>query len=389
MHKPTAASASPNTSNNNATNTKIQRPNIKHIVVGGGGTTGFMTLGALKFLQDNKFWDISNIKTVYGTSIGSIAATCIALKYDWETLLTYFIRRPWNKLYAYNKSEMVLNLYNQKGIFKRAIFEKTLYPLLEGRGLSGNITMKELFEYSKIDIHFFSLELNSMTKTDLSYKTHPDLRVVDAIYMSSACPILFSPCIDEASKTCYVDGGLICNYPVNECIENEKCIPDEILGMRNIFEHYVNPVTESTSVFEYFTSIYKQVTMYALNEQSYQPIQNEVVCITDNSGTDFVRWIDALKSDNIIALMNKGEMYARLFMKYKGHKTNIEITQCGTRVATATAPKTQILIDDIDDIDSGSDADDSRDHGSTHSDADDGGLGLDLHAKPSCKDSCE
>jgi predicted acylesterase/phospholipase RssA len=387
MHKPTAASASPNTSNNNATNatnSKIQRPTIKHIVVGGGGTTGFMTLGALKFLQDNKFWDISNIKTVYGTSIGSIAATCIALKYDWETLLTYFIRRPWNKLYAYNKSDMVLNLYNQKGIFKRAIFEKTLYPLLEGRGLSGNITMKELFEYSKIDIHFFSLELNSMTKTDLSYKTHPDLRVVDAIYMSSACPILFSPCIDEASKTCYVDGGLICNYPVNECIENEKCLPDEILGMRNIFEHYVNPVTESTSVFEYFTSIYKQVTMYALNEQSYQPIQNEVVCITDNSGTDFVRWIDALKSDNIIALMNKGEMYARLFMKYKGHKTNIEITQCGTRVSTALKTKPQILIHDTD---SGSDTE-SRDHG-THSDADDGELGLDLHAKPSCKDSCE
>ena len=373
MHKPTAAS--PNTSNNNATNTKIQRPNIKHIVVGGGGTTGFMTLGALKFLQDNKFWDISNIKTVYGTSIGSIVATCIALKYDWETLLTYFIRRPWNKLYAYNKSDMVLNLYNQKGIFKRAIFEKTLYPLLEGRGLSGNITMKELFEYSKIDIHFFSLELNSMTKTDLSYKTHPDLRVVDAIYMSSACPILFSPCIDEVSKTCYVDGGLICNYPVNECIENEKCMPDEILGMRNIFEHYVNPVTESTSVFEYFTSIYKQVTMYALNEQSYQPIQNEVVCITDNSGTDFVRWIDALKSDNIIALMNKGEMYARLFMKYKGHKTNIEITQCGTRVSTAlkTKTQTQILIDDTD---SGSDADDSRDHGSTHSEPGDGELCL-------------
>jgi hypothetical protein len=128
--------------------------------------------------------------------------------------------------------------------------------------------------------------------------------------------------------------------------------------------------------------------MYALNEQSYQPIQNEVVCITDNSGTDFVRWIDALKSDNIIALMNKGEMYARLFMKYKGHKTNIEITQCGTRVSTAlkTKTQTQILIDDTD---SGSDADDSRDHGSTHSEPDDGELGLDLHAKPPCKDSCE
>lgn len=52
MHKPTAAS--PNT---NATNSKIQRSNIKHIVVGGGGTTGFMTFGALKFLHFYKIWN--------------------------------------------------------------------------------------------------------------------------------------------------------------------------------------------------------------------------------------------------------------------------------------------------------------------------------------------
>jgi predicted acylesterase/phospholipase RssA len=310
----------------------IKNSVIKHIVIGGGGTTGFMTLGALKCLQENAFWDIANIKTIYGTSIGSIVATSLALKYDWDTLLNYFIHRPWNKLYAYNKSDVVLNLYNQKGVFKSSIFEKTIHPLLEGRGLSRDTTMKEMFEYSNIDLHFFSLELNSMTKTNISHKTHPDLKLADAIYMSSACPILFAPLIDDRTKSCYVDGGLICNYAVNECIENEKCELDEILGMRNIFEHYVNPVTDATSVFEYLTSIYKQVTMYALNEHSYQQIPHEVVCITDNSGTDFVRWIDALKSDNILALINKGEMYARLFMKYKGYKTIVETTQCGTKL---------------------------------------------------------
>lgn len=358
--------------------TTIVNPSIKHIVIGGGGTTGFMTLGALKFLQDNSFWDISNIKSIYGTSIGSIAATSLALKYDWDTLLTYFIRRPWNKLYAYNKSDLILNLYNQKGIFKRSIFEKTIHPLLEGRGLPRDTTMKELFEYSKVDLHFFCLELNSMTKVDLSYKTHPDLRVADAVYMSSSCPILFAPCIDAETKSCYVDGGLICNYPVNECLENEKCALDEVLGMRNIFEHYVNPVTDNTSVFEFFTSIYKQVTMYALNEQSYQAIPNEVVCITDNSGTDFMRWIDALKSDNILALINKGEMYARLFMKYRGYKAIAETTQCGTKLKLAAVAaeaalnnnnnhnnnnknkdfKSKMDDDDDDDDDDGDDDDD-------------------------------
>jgi hypothetical protein len=88
--------------------------------------------------------------------------------------------------------------------------------------------------------------------------------------------------------------------------------------MRNMFEHYIDPVGPSTSVFDYFATIYKQVTMYALNEQAYKDIPNEVVCITDNSGTDFIKWIEALRPENIEALINKGEVYARLFMKYKG-----------------------------------------------------------------------
>jgi hypothetical protein len=292
---------------------------IKHIVIGGGGTTGFMSLGALKCMEENDFWKIENIKSIYGTSIGSVIAVAIALKYDWCTLLNYYIRRPWNKLYAHNKSDIVMNLYNQKGIFASKIFEETLRPLIEGKGLKNDITMKEFYGFSGVDLHFFSLELNTMTKIDISHTTHPDLKVTEAAYMSSACPILFVPHIVD--KCCYVDGGLMCNYPVNECLEGQACEPEEVLGMRNMFEHYIDPVNSGTSVFDFFTTIYKQVTMYALNEQAYKPIPNEVVCITDNTGTDFMRWIEALKPDIIESLINKGEVYAKLFMKYKGYAT--------------------------------------------------------------------
>ena len=61
--------------------------------------------------------------------------------------------------------------------------------------------------------------------------------------------------------------------------------------------------------------------MYLLNEQAYKDIPNEVVCVTDNSGTDFMKWIEALRPDNIEALINRGEVYAKLFMKYRGIAT--------------------------------------------------------------------
>jgi NTE family protein len=289
---------------------------IKHIVIGGGGTTGFMSLGALKCLERAGFWNIADIKSVYGTSIGSVLAVSLALKYDWPTLTDYYVRRPWNKLYAYKRRDFLINLYNQNGIFTSKIFEETLRPLLEGKDLSVNSTMLELFELTGVELHFFSLELNTMSKIDISHKTHPALKVTEAVYMSAACPILFTPHIVD--KCCYVDGGLVCNYAVNECIDGQQCELDEVLGMRNLFEHYTDPVDGSTSVIDYFMAMYKQITMYVLNEQAYKDIPNEVVCITENSGTDFIKWIDALQPEIIETLMNKGEAYAKLFMKYRG-----------------------------------------------------------------------
>jgi predicted acylesterase/phospholipase RssA len=289
---------------------------IKHIVIGGGGTTGFMALGALKYLEQSSFWNIADIKSIYGTSIGSLLAISLALQYDWPTLTDYYIRRPWNKLYAYKRREIVMNLYNQNGIFTSKIFEETLRPLLEGKDLSIGSTMLELFEFTGIELHFFSLELNTMSKIDISHKTHPSLKITEAVYMSAACPILFTPRIVD--KCCYVDGGLICNYAVNECIEGQQCALDEVLGMRNLFEHYSDPIDDATSVIDYFMTMYKNITMYMLNEQAYKDIPNEVVCITDNSGTDFIKWVDALQPETIEMLINKGEAYSKLFMKYKG-----------------------------------------------------------------------
>lgn len=289
---------------------------IKHIVIGGGGTTGFMSLGALKCLEMAGFWNIADIKSVYGTSVGSVLAVSLALKYDWPTLTDYYVRRPWNKLYAYKRRDFLINLYNQNGIFTSKMFEETLRPLLEGKDLTIASTMLDLFELSGIELHFFSLELNTMSKIDISHKTHPTLKITEAVYMSAACPILFTPHIVD--KCCYVDGGLICNYAVNECIDGQHCEREEVLGMRNFFEHYTDQIDGSTSVIDYFMTMYKQITMYVLNEQAYKDIPNEVVCITDNSGTDFIKWIDALQPENIETLMNKGEAYAKLFMKYKG-----------------------------------------------------------------------
>ena len=64
---------------------------IKHLVISGGGPIGMSYLGALEYLHDEGFWKIENIQSIYATSIGTMLAVTFALKYDWETINSYFI----------------------------------------------------------------------------------------------------------------------------------------------------------------------------------------------------------------------------------------------------------------------------------------------------------
>ena len=44
---------------------------IEHIILSGGGPTGFITYGVLKHLSKENYWNLNKIKTIYGTSIGA------------------------------------------------------------------------------------------------------------------------------------------------------------------------------------------------------------------------------------------------------------------------------------------------------------------------------
>ena len=60
-----------------------------------------------------------------------------------------------------------------------------------------NITMSEIYEYSKIELHLFAFELNEFEIIDISYKTHPKLRLLTALQMTCSVPVLFTPVFIE------------------------------------------------------------------------------------------------------------------------------------------------------------------------------------------------
>jgi len=151
---------------------------IKHLVISGGGINGFVFYGVLKETCHQNIWNMNYSKTIYCTSIGSVLAVMLSLKYDWPTIDDYLIKRPWHQVYKFDMYS-IMDSFQKRGIFNVKVIEETFLPLFKGKDVSIDITMKEFYEMSGIELHIITTETNEFVKVDISHKTHPDWRVVD------------------------------------------------------------------------------------------------------------------------------------------------------------------------------------------------------------------
>ena len=258
---------------------------IKHLVISGGGPTLIQVLGAIQHLEINDFLHISDIETIYGTSAGAIIGILICLKYDWETINDYIIKRPWKDVFAI-KVDNILDAYKKKGLFDIKTIEKCFKPLFDAKDISLDINLEDFYNLTKIELHFFSFEINVYKVQDISYLTHPKLSLLTAVQMTIALPILISPVFIE--DKCYIDGGLSTNYPLKYCIEADKDI-NEVLGFKNHFSEDKDTINSESNIIQFlFSFLYKAV--FSVSTHHIQPeINYEVICDTKLLTFDFLR----------------------------------------------------------------------------------------------------
>jgi len=161
-----------------------------------------------------------------------------------------------------------------RGIFDVKIIEEIFMPLFKGKDISIDITMKDFYEATGIDMHFFSTNINDFSKIEFSYKTHPDWRIIDAVYCSSCLPILFQPLMKD--EQCFTDGGMICNYPVNFCVDG-GADPEEIFGLcrKPVIKLNYN-VTTDCNLFDYILNIFYKTIEKVLNNAHDIKINHEI-----------------------------------------------------------------------------------------------------------------
>jgi predicted acylesterase/phospholipase RssA len=156
---------------------------------------------------------------------------------------------------------------------------------------------------------------------------------MDAIKMSCAFPIIFSPKIviehqpqnsdlekkEERKRVCcYIDGGVMCNYPVNVCMQDQQCDPDEVLGFRNIWEKYNETIDHESSLVDFLKICVKQMIRKLEDEKSYVGIKNEVSCVIEP--VDYSSWFDLCSDESkrihyVQRGMTHGEVFLRLITK--------------------------------------------------------------------------
>ena len=210
---------------------------IEHLVLCGGGPVGMVQYGSLKYLTYNNYLSLSNIKSIYATSIGCIISFIYIINLDWSWTDDFIIKRPWEKLVNFTPYDY-LNMFYTKGLLTLEFITNCLKPLFLAKDIELTITLKEFYELTNIEFNLYTCNFTRFEKEKLNYITYPNLPVIEAIYMSLTIPIL---CVPFYKNDCfYFDGGILVVCPLCECIIDKKCDLSTILCFTNDKTHPID-----------------------------------------------------------------------------------------------------------------------------------------------------
>lgn len=204
---------------------------FENLILSGGANNGFAYLGVLHNLIEKKIIIKNKIKSIFATSVGTIIAVVLALEDEAHFSKDYFIKRPWNRLLNININTIIQGIY-KGGLFDKSILAQILEPLLSSNDMKIDIDLQSFNELTGFNIYFVTVRYDNFKIELINHNTHPDWKLIDAIYASCCLPLLFEPFEYEGKN--YLDGGLLSNYPV-DLAYNNNCDLKKTLGIYSSF----------------------------------------------------------------------------------------------------------------------------------------------------------
>lgn len=169
--------------------------NIDTLALSSGGVNGVMFLGSAVILKELNI--LEGIKHFIGCSAGAIVAGLLACEVDPKEILEeglYLEICDWNN-----------NLKPTEGLIKAKKLKELLYKHF------GNKTLSDIPRR----LTFSTLNLTKNKTVYIDTKTHPEMKLLDAVLMSSSIPLFFPCFLYEGDY--FVDGAITDSFPINLC----------------------------------------------------------------------------------------------------------------------------------------------------------------------------
>ncbi len=212
-------------------NTTVEeRPKVG-LVLSGGGAKGAAHIGVLKYIEEAGI----PIDYIAGTSMGSIVGGMYALGYTSDEILDIISDLDWNRLISNNVEREKISFTRKKESTTQSIIipfsintdeeelqSRTFRNSLPNGIVSGDnlinlfnslaVGYSDSIAFNDLPIPFLCIATNLMNgEADILEKGV----FTKSLRASMAIPILFDPI--EIDNTPYVDGGLVCNFPAEQC----------------------------------------------------------------------------------------------------------------------------------------------------------------------------
>lgn len=214
--------------------------NKKILSLCGGGIRCTVHIGILQALLDKKI--IDQFHTFATSSASSVIIFLYLLTYSPKEIFDLFTNIKIEKLFNFK----LLHFIKEYGMSGHDKLEYILGKIIRNKGFSENITFLELYQITGKTFHISTTILQKQSTVLLSHINHPNLKLIEAIKMSTCYPLVMKPIVYESEQ--YIDGSLLEPFPFKAFSDNLG----ELLAI-----NIVNEYSQDTQNLEaYITKIF-------------------------------------------------------------------------------------------------------------------------------------
>ena len=186
-------------------------PPIENIVLSGGGILGLSYAGVFRYMEEQGIRD--GIRRILGVSVGSIFGFLFCLKIPAEHIHRLVDQLGPDDIKDFD-TEHILHFFEHCGLDTGIKIERFIKACAKVKLGNPDATFADLY-HAQSDMEYIVMgaEITKCERAYFSYKTTPDYPIWKAVRISCSIPFYFRP-VTENDKI-YVDGAVVCNYPID------------------------------------------------------------------------------------------------------------------------------------------------------------------------------